>query len=93
MQTSENLIALNDYLEENHRKNRQHDIRKMSKVGRHFDPLTDQERTECRSIYLAPLDAGNSGWVHQIPYDWSSASDRHQCVINPREEKEILIAK
>lgn len=46
MITNENLTDLDEYLTENHKRNREHDIANLSKIsepGRNFDPLETTE--------------------------------------------------
>jgi hypothetical protein len=41
MLTTNDLSDLNEYLEENHKRNREYDIRNISKMARHFDATTN----------------------------------------------------
>jgi hypothetical protein len=41
--TSTDITAFDEYLEENHKRNREQNNYNISKAGLYFDPLTDQE--------------------------------------------------
>lgn len=57
MTSTDNLIAFNKYLEENHKRNRTADearFTKLQKLGEDFDPLLDQELPTDTIVSLNP---------------------------------------